>query len=148
MGKIRRSQIIPPLIKGKKIFPYGTQYLRGETPAMDQWEDDFRTMASMGVNTIRVWLLWNRLEPQEGLIDTSYLDILFELGDRYKIGIGCLFHLHAALMGGSQNPFIIIKILGNHFILLHGSSILLQEVGQGLCLGMKVQKVTLDFIDA
>ncbi|MFA5646000.1 MAG: beta-galactosidase [Candidatus Ratteibacteria bacterium] len=63
---------------------------------MDQWEDDFRTMASMGVNTIRVWLLWNRLEPQEGLIDTSYLDILFELGDRYKIGIGCLFHLHAA----------------------------------------------------
>lgn len=130
------------------MFVYGVQYLRGETPRMDQWEKDFKNMKKMGVNTIRVWLLWNRLEIREGVIDYDYLDKIFDLGDRYDIKIGCLFHLHAA------PEWAICKYPQYYYVNAKGISFLPSPRNNtpsggwpGLCYDNKeVQDITLNFI--
>ncbi len=78
------------------MFVFGTQYLRGATPAEDQWERDMAHMEQMGFNTIRMWLVWNALERQEGVIDTAFVGRFLACAKRHHLQVGLLFHLHAA----------------------------------------------------
>lgn len=78
------------------MFVFGTQYLRGFTPARDQWMRDFENMKRMGFNTVRGWLVWNAIELREGEIDHEYLHAFLDAAEQNDIGLGLLFHLHAA----------------------------------------------------
>ena len=78
------------------MFVFGTQYLRGATPAEDQWEKDMAQMKAYGFNTIRVWLVWNALEREEGVVDTAFVNRLLTCAKKYDLQVGLLFHLHAA----------------------------------------------------
>lgn len=78
------------------MYVFGTQYLRGATPARDQWDRDMENMAGMGFNTIRAWLVWNACEKAEGEIDHEYITGFLECAKKHGLDVGLLFHMHAA----------------------------------------------------
>lgn len=78
------------------MFVFGTQYLRGFTPARDQWMRDFESMRKMGFNTVRGWLVWNAIELRPGEIDHEYLHTFLDCAGQNDIQVGLLFHMHAA----------------------------------------------------
>lgn len=75
-------------------FVFGSQYLRGLTPARGDWDRDMANMRKAGFNTIRAWLVWGVLEPKPGELDTAYLDELLDTAARHDLQVGMLFHLH------------------------------------------------------
>jgi len=76
------------------VFPFGSQYLRGMTPARVDWASDMAAMSAAGFNTIRAWLVWGVLEPRPGEIDFGYIDEFLSLAQRNELSVGFLFHLH------------------------------------------------------
>ena len=78
------------------MYVFGTQYLRGATPARDQWDRDMENMAGMGFNTIRAWLVWTACEKAEGEIDHEYITGFLDCAKKHGLDVGLLFHLHAA----------------------------------------------------
>ncbi len=76
------------------VFPFGSQYLRGLTPARGDWASDMAAMRAAGFNTIRAWLVWGVLEPAPGQIDFGYVDEFLQLAHRNDLSVGFLFHLH------------------------------------------------------
>lgn len=78
------------------MFVFGTQYLRGASPAEDQWEKDMAHMKALHFNTIRAWIVWNAFEREEGVVDTAPLSRFLTLAEKYGLSVGLLFHLHAA----------------------------------------------------
>lgn len=76
------------------FFPFGSQYLRGLTPARDDWARDMANMRAAGFNTIRAWLVWGVVEPKPGEIDTDYLDGFLNLAAEHELQVGMLLHLH------------------------------------------------------
>lgn len=84
------------------MFTFGTQYLRGATPARDQWARDMENMKKMGMNTIRAWLVWNAIEPVEGEIDYDYITTFLDTAKQNELNVGFLFHLHACPMWAIQ----------------------------------------------
>ena len=80
------------------MFTFGTQYLRGATPARDQWARDMESMKKMGMNTIRAWLVWNAIERAEGEIDYDYITTFLDTAKQNELSVGLLFHLHACPM--------------------------------------------------
>lgn len=77
------------------MFTFGTQYLRGATPAKDQWMRDMENMKKLGFNTIRAWLVWNIIEKAEGEIDYDYIDSFLACARANDLRVGLLFHMHA-----------------------------------------------------
>ena len=77
------------------MYVFGTQYLRGATPARDQWLRDMENMKEMGFNTIRAWLVWNIIEKAEGEIDYDYIDSFLSCARANDLQVGLLFHMHA-----------------------------------------------------
>ena len=77
------------------MFVFGTQYLRGATPARDQWMRDMENMKALGFNTIRAWLVWNVIERAEGEIDSDYIDTFLACAEKNELQVGLLFHMHA-----------------------------------------------------
>ena len=84
------------------MFTFGTQYLRGATPARDQWARDMANRKEMGMNTIRAWLVWNAIEPAEGEIDYNYITTFLDTAKQNELNVGLLFHLHACPMWAIQ----------------------------------------------
>ena len=84
------------------MFTFGTQYLRGATPARDQWARDMENMKKMGMNTIRAWLVWNAIEPAEGEIDYDYITTFLDTAKQNDLNVGLLFHLHGCPMWAIQ----------------------------------------------
>jgi len=75
-------------------FVFGSQYLRGMTPKREDWDSDMAAMRRLGFNTIRAWLVWGVLEPEEGRIDFEYLERFLDLASKRSLKAGLLFHLH------------------------------------------------------
>ncbi|MCE5218444.1 beta-galactosidase [bacterium] len=75
-------------------FVFGSQYLRGMTPARSDWARDMATMHEAGFNTIRAWLVWGVIEPRQGEIDFDYLDEFLETALRNELRVGFLLHLY------------------------------------------------------
>lgn len=57
----------------------GVEYFRPPNPPLECWERDLRHIASLGLNTIRCWLYWRTVEPEETRWDFSAYDRLFKL---------------------------------------------------------------------
>ncbi|WP_141502314.1 beta-galactosidase [Paenibacillus luteus] len=52
------------------------------------WDDDFRRMKEMGINTVRMGeTAWNVMEPEEGKYDFSLFDRALELCERYGLKV-------------------------------------------------------------
>lgn len=73
----------------KKIpfIPFGSQYYRPPTPPEEEWEDDFKRLSNLGFNTVKIWIYWRWVEPEEGTYIYSDFDRLFDLGEQYQIKI-------------------------------------------------------------
>ncbi|MDR1599635.1 MAG: beta-galactosidase [Oscillospiraceae bacterium] len=99
------------------MFVFGAQYLRGFTPARDQWLRDFENMRGMGFNTVRAWLVWNAVEPREGFIDEEYLRRFLDCAKETGMGVGFLFHLHAAPEWASRKykDYFYVDVKGRPF---------------------------------
>ncbi|NSW90552.1 MAG: beta-galactosidase [Firmicutes bacterium] len=78
------------------MFIFGTQYLRGETPAKKEWDKDLSRIKKCGFNTVRAWIVWNTVEKAENVIDYEYLHTFLDIAGRYELQVGLLFHLHGA----------------------------------------------------
>ncbi len=90
------------------MFTFGTQYLRGATPAKEDWKRDLENIKKHGFNTIRAWLVWNTIEPREGEINEKYLTDFLNIAEDNELQVGLLFHLHAS-------PYWMIKKYSKYF---------------------------------
>ncbi|TCO61919.1 hypothetical protein [Actinocrispum wychmicini] len=66
-------------------------------------EHDFRTIAGHGLNTVRVFVFWRDVEPEEGCHDTEVLGhvrTLVELAERY--GLACVVSVFTIWMNGER----------------------------------------------
>ena len=62
---------------------YGAQYFRPPFPSRDCWQRDLDNMQSLGFNYIKLWVVWNWVEPEKGHFDFSELDeLVTESGKR------------------------------------------------------------------
>ena len=80
----------------QQIFTFGTQYLRGYSPDRSQWGRDLKQISELHFNTIRVWLVWGILEPEDGVVDFDYIDTIINLAEQNHLRVIFLFHLHSA----------------------------------------------------
>lgn len=77
-------------MKKQISFPFGVSYApyaKSEDLPMEEWEGDFQTMQKLGINTMRGFVAWDRIETDDGVYDDRKLDRLFELGEKYGISI-------------------------------------------------------------
>jgi len=68
-------------------FIIGSQYYRPPTPPVDEFEQDFKKIKDIGLNTIRVWVMWRWIERRKDEYNFSEYDKLFELAERHDIKI-------------------------------------------------------------
>ncbi|MHB1355022.1 MAG: beta-galactosidase [Anaerolineae bacterium] len=66
-------------------FPYGAVYFRKSNPPAQDWERDYRTTATDGMNIFRHWFLWGSIEVAPGVFDWADYDHQLELADKYGI---------------------------------------------------------------
>ena len=78
------------------MFPFGAQYLRGATPEPEDWDRDLKLAGELGFNTMRAWLCWGYLEPEEGRINLDYLDRFLNTMGKYKLKAVLLFNMYGA----------------------------------------------------
>jgi len=50
-------------------FVFGIQYYRYPNPQRDDWQKDLENIKSHGMDYVKIWILWNRAEPKEGVFD-------------------------------------------------------------------------------
>ena len=70
---------------------YGAQYFRPPFPSRDCWQRDLDNMKALGFNYIKLWVVWNWVEPEEGNFDFSELDELVE--ESGKRGLSVVLNL-------------------------------------------------------
>lgn len=58
---------------------FGAQYYRPPFPGRDCWDRDFANMVGLGFNTVKLWAVWNWIEPKRGEYDFAELDELCAL---------------------------------------------------------------------
>lgn len=61
---------------------FGAQYYRPPFPGRECWERDLANMADLGFNTVKLWAVWNWIEPVRGRYDFSGLDELCGIAER------------------------------------------------------------------
>ena len=69
----------------------GTQYYWPEHPKKEKWERDIALIRDSGLEIIRVWLLWRKVNPSKGVWDWDDYDELFGLAE--KSGLKVLIQL-------------------------------------------------------
>lgn len=62
-------------------FVFGSQYLRYPTPTSESWPHDLARMKQLGMNTVKIWVSWNQIEPNEGNFDFSMSDAIMDAID-------------------------------------------------------------------
>jgi beta-galactosidase GanA len=58
---------------------YGAQYYRPPFPERNCWERDFKNMRELGFTCVKLWAVWNWIEPKQGKFHFDDLDKLTEL---------------------------------------------------------------------
>lgn len=66
---------------------YGTQYYRSPFPRRECWEADFANMEKLGFNLVKLWAVWNCVEPEPGRYDFNDLDSLVELAGKHGLQV-------------------------------------------------------------
>lgn len=74
----------------------GVQYYRQPTPLPSEWEGDLRTIREMGFDIIQIRPQWRWHERNEGELDFSDLDRLFELAEAAGLKVIFKFFLETA----------------------------------------------------
>lgn len=91
---------------------FGTVYCpyakSGDVPE-EFWERDVITMKQMGMNIIRPFVAWDRIEREEGVYDFSKLDLIFDLAAKH--GMKILLNLGGTLTqwGGMYPPRYLVR---------------------------------------
>lgn len=67
------------------VFPYGGVYYRKSNPPKEDWENDYKTAAELGVNVFRHWVMWASIEVEPGKYDWKDFDRQMELSAQYGI---------------------------------------------------------------
>lgn len=65
----------------------GTQYYRPPFPTARYWEEDIKTMASSGLNTIQLWVVWAWVEAEPNLFRFDDYDRIVELAQAYGLEV-------------------------------------------------------------
>jgi beta-galactosidase len=61
------------------VFPFGAVYFRKSNPPEQDWEQDHKTAAQMGVNIFRHWFMWASIENSPDHYDWRDYDRMVEL---------------------------------------------------------------------
>ena len=63
-------------------IPFGTQYYRAPSPQPTQWERDLRSIARLGMNTVKFWVQWRWNNPREGAYMFDDIDRLMDIAQK------------------------------------------------------------------
>jgi beta-galactosidase len=63
----------------------GTEYYRPPNPRPEDWEHDLRLIRETGLEVVRTWLYWRRVEPQEGVWVWDEYDRLADLAAHHGL---------------------------------------------------------------
>ncbi len=66
---------------------FGAQSYRPPFPGRECWDRDLANMADLGFNTVKLWAVWNWIEPVRGRFDFSDLDELCGLAERRGLSV-------------------------------------------------------------
>jgi len=69
-----------------KMF-LGTQYYRPPNPPSGDWNRDLKNIKELGMEIIRTWLYWSRVNPREGVWVWDEYDRLIELTERHGLKV-------------------------------------------------------------
>ncbi|AHF92435.1 beta-galactosidase [Opitutaceae bacterium TAV5] len=72
------------------FFPIGATYAplpKATEVDISEWPDDIRRFASLGLNTLRLFICWDRVEKSRGQRDYSRVDCVFELAARHNLRV-------------------------------------------------------------
>ena len=83
---------------GAAYCPYAKS---GDVPT-EYFERDIITMKKLGMNIIRPFVAWDRIEREEGVYDFGKLDLLFDLAHRH--GMKILLNLGGTLTSNDSGP--------------------------------------------
>jgi beta-galactosidase len=74
----------------KKMFPVGATYAplaKATEVDSSEWEKDIANFASLGLNSFRLFIAWDRIEVERGRRDFSKVDLAFELAKKYSLNV-------------------------------------------------------------
>lgn len=66
---------------------YGAQYYRPPFPEEDCWPRDFEKMQAMGFTCVKLWAVWNWVEPEPGRFHFDELDRLVALAREHSLKV-------------------------------------------------------------
>lgn len=66
---------------------YGSQYYRPPFPDRTCWERDFQNMQSLGFTCVKLWAVWNWVEPEPGQFYFQDLDELVALAAQHGLKV-------------------------------------------------------------
>jgi beta-galactosidase len=74
------------LLSGDYI-PFGSQYYRAPSPAEGEWDRDLANFASLGFNTVKLWVQWRWNNPRKGVYYFEDIDRLMELASKHGLRV-------------------------------------------------------------
>lgn len=82
---------------GRLFRMFGPHFFRAlYAPGLSQWRPwDMRYLAGLGFNGIRLHVIWQRLEPEQGKFDPAFLGMLKDIvreAERYGFGVSVDLH--------------------------------------------------------
>ena len=82
---------------GREFRMFGPHFFRAlYSPGLNQWRPwDMRYLAGLGFNGIRLHVIWQKLEPEQGKFDPAFLGMLKDIvreAERYGFGVSVDLH--------------------------------------------------------
>lgn len=74
----------------RKKLRFGTSYCpyaKSADTDMKYWDRDFKTMKELNFNTVRCFVAWDRIEQEEGKLDFTKTDYVFELAAKHGLEV-------------------------------------------------------------
>lgn len=71
-------------------FPVGATYAplaKATEVPIEEWDNDIVTLAGLGLNTVRLFIAWDRIEQREGERDFARVDHAFALAERHGVQV-------------------------------------------------------------
>ncbi len=95
-------------------FPFGTQYYRAPSPQPSEWERDLRTIARLGMNTVKFWVQWRWNNPAEGECDFEDIDRLMAIAQKagLRVMLNTIFDVAPAWMYRKYPDAVMITLDG------------------------------------
>ena len=87
LSSVQNSEALPGTLDKVPVFPYGGVYFRKSNPPREDWEQDYKTAAELGVNVFRHWFLWTAIEVAPGKYDWADYDRQMDLAAKNGIRI-------------------------------------------------------------